>query len=807
MVKRSMAKLSSLSIALCQMKVVPGRPNLNAAYIIREIKEAGKRGIDIIVFPEMCVTGYIVTDIFEDDYFIEDVLQWNKKIVGATRNGVTAVFGSVTVSLGKQGEDGRQRKHNTAIVAQNGKVVVEHPKTLQPNYRFFNDDKHFYSSRKMARTPKPTPIKTRWGKVVLGIIICEDMWHENYPINPTKILVKQGAELIISISASPWTWQKNRKRHQVVKNLLSECKVPFVYLNNTGAQNTGKNIIVFDGSSTVYSEKGEIIFKIPPYETGSSDFTFNAGLKPLEPMPHDDTAELYAAMVCATKSMIPPDKKVLVGLSGGIDSAVTCALLVDVLGKERVIAVNMPMVGLNSQETKNMAQTIANNLGVEYKIVPIAEVVEAVSKLAEVEPGTLAYENIQARARGGGAILAALAQKIEAWYVCCSNKTEIAFGYGTLYGDIAGSFAPLGDLVKREVRQIAHHQNRERFKREVIPERCINQVPTAELKPGQKDPFNYGDLNRRGYHDEMIRAFTEFRKNPEWFLELYLQGCLEEELKLEPGTLSRLFHTADDFVNDLRRWWTTFHGSYFKRVQCPPIPIFSKRAFGRDLEESLMQPHFTQRYLYLEKYLLSEEKPSKKKIAVFGGSFNPSAMNHKLIVEKLSAIFDLVLVVPCGIRMNKPSMAMASPEQRKEMAIMIFRDMPKVELDFYDLDNNVFTPTYLLHKRYQKRFPDSEIWFAIGDDLVAGGRDGNSEIQKTWKRGREIWRALKFIIVTQPGKSPDPADLPPLSEVLEINKILGRSTTIRERISRGGSIDGLVAIEVAEYIKNQQLYK
>ncbi|MBI2449961.1 MAG: NAD(+) synthase [Candidatus Nealsonbacteria bacterium] len=809
MVKRSMAKLKGLTIALCQMKVVPGRPDLNAAYIIEEIKKAKNRGVDIIVFPELCTTGYIVGDIFEDDFFIEDVLSWNKNIIEATRNGVTVVFGTITVSQNQRGEDGRQRKHNTVVTAQNGKVLLAVPKTLQPNYRFFNDDKHFYSSRKIAQEQnislqkilKPVEVETKIGKVKIGAIVCEDMWHKDYPFNPTKILTDNGAELIINVSASPWTWQKNRKRHQIVKELLQECKIPFVYVNNTGVQNTGKNIIVFDGSSTVYDEKGEIVFDVEPYEGGSYDFKFAKDVKPLKTKPQDDTAELYNAMLCATKTMTPPNKKVLVGLSGGIDSAVVCALLVDALGKDRVMAINMPMP-YNSQKTRDFAALIAKNLGIQYEVVPIGEIVEAVCKSRQIEPGTLAYENIQARARRE-----ILSTTADGFFVCCSNKTEIAFGYGTLYGDIAGYFAPLGDLVKREVRQIAAYQNQTRFKQKIIPEECINQTPTAELKENQKDPFDYGDLTKRGYHDEMIRAFTEFRKNPEWFIESYLKSKLEEELLLEPGTLVRLFPTPKDFVNDLQHWWKTFHGSYFKRVQCPPIPIFSKRAFGRDLEESLMQPHLTQRYLYLEKYLLSQGKSPKQRVAIFGGSFNPPAMNHKFIVAELSRVFEKVVVVPCGIRTDKPSTTVASPQQRKVMAEMTFSGMPNVQLDFYDLEKNVFTPTYLLQERYAKLFPDSEIWIAVGEDLVAGGKEGNSEIQKSWKKGKEIWKNLKFVVVSQPNKRPNPQDLPPTNELIAIEIILGRSTELREKISKGQSIDGLVIPEVMRYIEEQKLYK
>ncbi len=803
-----MEKLKGLNVSLCQMKVTPGRPDLNANYLIEEIYAAHERQVDIIVFPEMCTTGYIVGDVFEDDFFIDDVLRWNKKIVEATRVGITAIFGSVTVSLGQKGEDGRQRKHNTAIVAQNGQILIQRPKTLQPDYRFFNDDKHFYSLRKIAAGAnlndllQPVLIQTGIGPIPIGVTVCEDMWHEDYGLNPIAVLVKNGAQLIINISASPWTWQKNRKRHQVIKDLLTECQVPFVYVNNTGSQNTGKNIIVFDGSSAIYNEKGEIILQIPAFDEKPFDFIFDVGYRALQPDFQNDTEELYNAMVCAAKSIVPPDAKVLVGLSGGIDSAVVCAHLVDVLGKERVIAVNMPMPSLNSQTTQDLARTVAENLGIEYQVIPIGEVVETICRATVVTKDTLAYENIQARVRKE--ILAAEAQKINGVFVCCSNKTEIAFGYGTLYGDIAGLYAPLGDLVKREVRQIADYLNRVRFKKEIIPQTCITQVPTAELALNQKDPFDYGGLERRGYHDEMIRAFTEFRKNPEWFLELYLKGRLEQELKLEAGTLNRLFPTVQEFVRDLRYWWTKFQQSFFKRVQCPPIPIFSRRAFGRDLEESLMVPHFTQRYRYLEEYLLSQNR--KPRTVIFGGSLNPPGINHQLIVERLAEAFDSVIVVPCGIRADKSTTALVSPAHRKAMTTLTFQGMPKVEIDFSDIDHDDFTPTYLLQERYAQRFPDAEIWHAVGGDLVARGHDGNSEIQKSWKRGKEVWQNLKFAVISQPGLPVAVEDLPPSSRIVEIEIILGRSTTVRQMILQGKPIDTVVTPKVAEYIKEQKLY-
>ena len=624
-----MHNLNGFLISLAQMRVVSGRPDVNAASIIAEIQATRSRGVDMIIFPEMSTTGYFIGDILEDCAFVDDVMHYNRKIIESTKDtGSVAIFGTIMKSEGK-GEDGRPRLHNAAVIAYNGLLVRWTIKTLQPDYRFFNDAKHLYSLRTVAEEQaevlrnspraqgiesvntrdflKPILVETRHGNIRLGVILCEDMWHEDYALNPAKILAEKRAEIIINLSASPWTWQKNQKRHRVVKELIKECHVPFVYVNNVGAQNTGKNILVFDGSSTVYNENGDVVYEVSPYAEGAHDFRFADNTASIAKESGGDTAELYAALRCATKNMLemlPPSKrKIVIGVSGGIDSAASLAHVVDVAGKEHVIAVNMPFVYSNPR-IQSFAETIARNLGVRYEVRPIGNIVSAICGQTGIKPDTLAYENVQARARME--ILAAMAQEIGGVFPCNANKVEVAFGYGTMYGDLAGFYMPFGDLVKREVRQIADYMNRAVFERIVIPYECINETPTAELGKNQKDPFDYGDLNRRGYHDEMVRAFTEFRKNPKWLLEGYQRGTLESDLKLDSGTLIRLFPSAKDFVQDLTQKWRQFNGSFFKRIQSPPIPVVSKRAFGRDLEESLMPPYFTRAYQLSEQDFLDE---------------------------------------------------------------------------------------------------------------------------------------------------------------------------------------------------------
>lgn len=828
-----MFRLNQLKLALCQMNVVPGRPDINRATITKEIESAAKRNCDLIIFPELCIPGYFIGDLFEDDAFIKDVLRVNEQIRVATQIGITAIFGSITTTKNRHGEDGRLIKFNTALIAQNGEWKGSAIKTLQPNYRIFNDDRHFYSTRKIfeeqlqndaaqtfeiADLFQPLKINTRIGEIKLGLILCEDMWHQDYHFNPTQYLVEHGAELIINISASPWSWQKNRKRHQIIKEIqLLQSKlnkselnkitsVPFVYVNNTGIQNTGKNIIIFDGSSTIYDDAGEIIFAVDAYQSGSHDCIFQDKNSSLPAKKSDDTKELYLAINTALKGFfntLPSSRrKVVIGLSGGIDSALSAALLVDVLGKDNVIGINMPSQ-FNSAETQSLAKSLAENLGIKYEVRAINDIVEAIAKTTSSNANTPGYENIQARVRME--ILAARAQDLNAVFSSNWNKVEAAFGYGTLYGDMAGFVAAIGDLVKREVYQLADYLNREVYQREVVPQGCFTIAPTAELKNNQKDPFDYGNLERRGYHDEMVRAFTEFRRNPEWFLENYAQNRLESEMRLNNGRLKEIFPSIDLFIKDLEKHWQLFHGSYFKRIQSAPVPMVSKRAFGTDLRESILAPHLTARYQELKRLLMANSRPQMR-IAILGGSFNPAGIHHRRIAEKLTEKFDKVIIVPCGMRVDKPSANTISHNDRKEIVKRGFAGLDRLEIDNYDLDKNTYTPTYLLDKRYREQYPQAQIWHVVGGDIIIGGRNHDSQIHRIWKRGPEIWHELNFCVIVRPGYPIESFDLPPSTELLELDNLYGSGTMIRDRFAEGDPIEDLVTPEVASYIKEHKLY-
>lgn len=614
-----------IKLAIAQIEVVPGHPDKNVEKILKETESAKKHNIDLILFPEMAVSGYMLGDEWENDRFIDDLMVCNQKILEASSD-IAIVWGNVHAEFDKKGEDGRTRKYNAAMVAQNGKwvgngVFEGHTyKTLMPKYREFDDERHFYSMIKLAMEQgkdlnellKPFPIEIEGKKVMIGAILCEDMWCEDYFANPTKILVSNGAEMVVDLSCSPWTWRKNDKRHRVVKSLLTENKIPFVYNNNVGIQNNGKNIFLFDGGSTIYNSDGSLMLLTKPYEE-KTVFASITGKKELEitaipTSEKKDTEELYQGLVYGIRKFFEEigNKKVVIGLSGGIDSAVSVCLLTEALGTNNVVAVNMPSK-FNSELTKSTAKQLADNLGINYKIISIQngvdKTVEDLNR-AGFEVTGLMLENIQARDRSSR-VLAAVAASLGGNFINNGNKTEIAFGYTTLYGDVAGAIAPLADLYKHEVYQLAEYINKN-YGKEVIPRKIIEIVPSAELSADQDVTKGKGDPMFYPYHDKLVRAFVEFRKDPEDILTWYKEGQLESELKIETGLIWKYFSTPVEFITDLEHKWKLFKKNYFKRIQTPPIIAVSRRAFGYDLRESQNGIYFTQKYKEIKAELLGK---------------------------------------------------------------------------------------------------------------------------------------------------------------------------------------------------------
>jgi NAD+ synthase (glutamine-hydrolysing) len=630
-----------LKIALGQIEVIPGRPDLNTQNMLASIKEAQAAKAHIIVFPEMSIPGYLLGDTWEQTAFLQDCEAFGQEIITASTD-ICVLFGNVAVDWKKRGDDGRVRKYNAFFAAQNGKLLGAdnfiYPfriKTLLPNYREFDDTRYFYSTRKLAlelnqplaELLQPVNATIAGQELKLGCILCEDGWGDDYSIKPPEILHKNGpVDLFVNISSSPYTFNKNNKRNRVFSREASDLNTPLIYVNNVGLQNNGKTIYTFDGASTAYSGTGEIIAYSPAFTADNKILELNlrdkgAALPPV-PVPNEDTiANIYQALHYGTEKFLANIgmKKVVVGISGGIDSAVAAALYTDILGPENVLLVNMPSI-YNSATTKGLAAKLAKNLGSLYTVIPIQEAVDhtitqlkssPITNLGTGEETNLTVsqfvtENIQARDRSAR-ILAGAAAAFGGGFTCNANKSEMTVGYSTLYGDQAGFLAALSDLWKHQVYALAEYFNKEVFGREVIPQETIDIVPSAELSFAQAVDEGKGDPIIYPYHDYLFRAFAERwnRATPEDILSWYHKGTLEQEIGCEPDLVVRIFPTHQEFIADLERWWKLYSGmAVAKRIQAPPVLAVSRRAYGFDHREAQNGLYFTTRYNKLKAELL-----------------------------------------------------------------------------------------------------------------------------------------------------------------------------------------------------------
>ncbi|MGV8087138.1 MAG: NAD(+) synthase [Candidatus Woesearchaeota archaeon] len=650
-----------MKIALAQMDVKPNQPQKNLDTMLEMIAKAKQENVDLIAFPEMCLSGYLVGDKFTDETYCQDLMSYNNILREASKD-IAIIYGNIHVDSdllmrsfteiknNHPNKDGRLRKYNAVYAYQNQKPVERinseikstnngmtidsilpqgvQPKTLLPNYRFFDDERYFFSTKDIAldfnTTVKdllqPFRFMDREGKYVnIGLEVCEDLWCEDYKLNGnslnvTKMLIENGADAIINVSASPWTYGKNHardKRINFIKNDLKntgKTSKPFYYVNCIGVQNNGKNFITFDGGSTIYNSDAKPV-KIAEnsYEQDLiivENETIDS-MPVLERVSKSKIAEKYDAIVTGIKGIkemfgFNNNPKFVIGLSGGIDSAVVAALLCQAVGNNNVIGINMPTI-YNSDKTKNAALKIASELGIVYKEMPIQKVVDSVIDTIESVDidGTgkklsdLNLENIQAKIRGTD-MLSNIASKYGAIFTNNGNKLEVALGYATLYGDVGGAIAPIADLTKEEVFDIARYINNDIYSKEIIPETLLpdklfrfrkDQIqPSAELKNNQVDPMKFG------YHDKILEKALDYHKvNINKVMMWYLDGELEKNLGITKELIERW--NIDDpyeFVKDIEWFYHSIQKNVFKRIQSPPIIITSKTAFGYDLRESIL---------------------------------------------------------------------------------------------------------------------------------------------------------------------------------------------------------------------------
>jgi len=496
-----------MKIALAQFNPTVGDFAGNAARILTLARQANQRGADLAVFTELCLCGYPPQDLLERPTFLDRNMDELKDLAAEIPlPSLVGYAGRVKNTSGKS-------VANKAALLCGGRVVFEQSKMLLPTYDVFDESRYFQ--------PADKQMVYSFQDETLGITICEDVWNDPnfwptrlYARDPVVELGKQGISVLLNLSASPYTIDKRNLRIEMLRAIAMKQQFPVVYVNQFG----GDDNLIFDGASMAITADGRVAAQALAFQEDLVLFDTVTGQGEIHELPSTEIAYAYEALLTGTADYVRKCgfKKVLVGLSGGIDSAVVASIAVEALGAENVLGVSMPGP-FSSAGSKSDAATLAKNLGIQFITLPITNVFEeykqALAPAFGDRPVDVTEENIQARIRGN--YLMALSNKFGSMVLSTGNKSELAVGYCTLYGDMAGGLAVISDVPKLMVYELANWINRER---ELIPRSIIDKAPSAELRPDQKDEDS---LPPYDVLDRILRAYIEDLRSPQEIADHY----------------------------------------------------------------------------------------------------------------------------------------------------------------------------------------------------------------------------------------------------------------------------------------------
>ena len=538
-----------MKVTIAQINTTNGDLEGNTAKIIKAIEQGKHDCSDLIVFPEVVTHGYTSQDWFQDPDIIAHALEPLEKIIPATK-GITAVVGTIRPN---DNPDGR-RLFNCAAIIHDGNLLGFADKTLLPEYDVFDDPRYFEPNDGNYQLFEV-------GGVKLGVVVCEDFWNDKtfwkerlYDGDPTDEVIAMGADVIVSVNSSPYNKGKIQLRCDMVAHRAKAQSVPIIFVNQIG----GNDGIIFDGASLVADEEGDIILQAPAFEEFVETVELDVRKPDARGITGSEIGSIRQALVLGIRDYAGKNgfKKAVLGLSGGIDSALVAALAAEAMGPENLLCVMMPSPYSSEGSVKDSEELI-QNLGCEGRLESISDTFNVLLKQMGLNEPTksgesLAAENMQSRLRG--VILMAISNAEGRLLLSTGNKSELAVGYCTLYGDTNGGLAVLGDVLKTEVWEIARHID-ESAGREIIPNKIIDKKPSAELAPNQ---FDQDSLPPYELMDPVLEMYFEQKASP---AEIIAAG---NDAELVYGILNKVENPANEF----------------KRQQLPPTLIISKNAIG-----------------------------------------------------------------------------------------------------------------------------------------------------------------------------------------------------------------------------------